>query len=113
MAPTHLANGYCTLRERNQRMPNTATSPGSKKAPIPKNCNRTSEAIAPTIPIQLRAARVSVSTEALFSDGSSGEYETTARKRRSAQTQRTNPISSFSRRLPVGRKTLERRLMLA
>src|SRR5207253_11016676 len=54
MAPTHLANVYCTWRERNQRMPSTATRPGSRKAPIPKNCNRTSDVIAPTIPIQLR-----------------------------------------------------------
>src|SRR5271169_480648 len=68
---------------------------------------------APTTPIQLRATRVPVSTEALFSEGSSGEYEASARNRRSAETHNRNPISSFSRRLPVGLKMLARKRMRA
>src|ERR1700722_18928101 len=63
---------------------------------------------APTTPIQLRAAWEPVSTEALFHDGSSGEYETSARKRRSAETHIRNPTSSLSRRFPVGTKMLAR-----
>src|ERR1022692_3404391 len=68
---------------------------------------------APTTPIQLRATWLPVSTEALFSEGSSGEYEASARKRRSAETHNRNPISSFSRRLPVGVKMLVRKRMWA
>src|SRR5271169_6660234 len=68
---------------------------------------------APTTPIQLRATWVPVSTEALFSEGSSGEYEASARKRRSAETHNRNPISSLSRRLPVGTKMLARKRMWA
>ena len=66
---------------------------------------------APTTPIQLRAAREPVSTDALFSDGSSGEYEANARKRRSAETHNRKPISSLSRRLLVGAKICERYLI--
>src|SRR5581483_9811516 len=54
------------------------------------------------MPIQFLAMRDPVSTEALFSDGSSGEYDASARKRRSAETHSKNPSSSFSRRLFVG-----------
>src|ERR1022692_4151680 len=86
---------------------------GSRKAPIPKNCKVMSEMSAPTTPIQLRAAWVPVSTEALFSEGSSGEYEASARKRRSPETHNKKPISSFSRRLPVGTKMLARKRMWA
>lgn len=68
---------------------------------------------APTTPIQLRAAWDPVRTEALFSEGSSGEYEASARKRRSAETHSRKPINSFSRRLPVGAKILERKFMMA
>ncbi len=66
-------SGETTLRERNQRAPSIAGNTGSRNAPMPKPWNIRSEIIAPTTPIQLRAARVEVSTEALFSDGSSGE----------------------------------------
>src|SRR5271168_3545570 len=86
---------------------------GSKKAPIPKNCSVKSEMSAPTTPIQLRATWVPVSTEALLSEGSSGEYEASARKRRSAETPSRKPISSLSRRLPVGTKMLARKRMWA
>src|SRR6266851_10353406 len=65
------------------------------------------------MPIQLRAACDPVSTEALLNDGSSGEYEASARKRRSAETHSRKPISSFSRRLPVGTKMLARKRMWA
>src|SRR6202795_1014545 len=64
---------------------------------------------APTTPIQLRATCVPVRTEALLNEGSSGEYDASARKRRSAETHNRNPISSLSRRLPVGTKMLARR----
>ena len=40
---------------------------------MPNPCNIRSETIAPTRPIQLRAARDPVSTEALLKEGSSGE----------------------------------------
>src|SRR5580700_1137368 len=86
---------------------------GSKKAPMPKNCKVRSEMSAPTTPIQLRATWVPVSAEALFSEGSSGEYEASARKRRSAETHNRSPISSFSRRLPVGTNMLARKRMWA
>ena len=56
------------------------------------------------MPTQLRAAREPVSTDALFNDGSSGEYEMSARKRRSAETHNKNPTSSFNRRVLVGSK---------
>ena len=59
---------------------------------------------APTMPIQLRATREPVSTDALLSDGSSGEYDASARKRRSAETHNRKPSSSLSRRLFVGLK---------
>src|ERR1700683_3448613 len=86
---------------------------GSRNAPMPKNCSMRSEMSAPTTPIQLRAARAPVSTEALFSEGSSGEYDASARKRRSAETHNRNPTSSFSRRLPVGANMLARKRMWA
>src|SRR5580700_871178 len=86
---------------------------GSRNAPMPKNCRARSEMSAPTTPIQLRATWVPVSTEALLSEGSSGEYEASERKRRSAETHSRKPISSFSRRLPVGTNILARKRMWA
>src|SRR5947208_10921751 len=56
------------------------------------------------MPIQFRATREPVNTDALLKDGSSGEYEANARKRRSAETHSRKPSSSFSRRLFVGLK---------
>jgi hypothetical protein len=88
-----------------------AENTGSRNAPIPNPCNTKSEMRAPTTPIQLRAARDPVSTEALFNEGSSGEYEANARKRRSAETHNKNPTSSLSRRLLVGAKICERYLI--
>src|SRR5437762_9768845 len=49
----------------------------------------------------------------LLNDGSSGEYEASARKRRSAETHNRNPISSLSRRLLVGAKIREMAFMCA
>lgn len=65
------------------------------------------------MPIQLRAACEPVSTEALFSEGSRGEYEASARKRRSAETHNRNPTSSLSRRLLVGTKMRAKNVMWA
>src|ERR1035438_4963855 len=63
------------------------------------------------MPIQLRAACDPVRIEALLSDGSSGEYEASARKRRSAETHNRNPTSSFRRRFLVGRKIFDKNVM--
>jgi hypothetical protein len=103
-APSNFASGDCTLMERNQRVPSTAGKITSKNAPMPRNCNSASAVYAPTMPIQLRAACEAVRTEALFHEGSRGEYEPNARNRRSAETHIRNPISSLSRRFPVGTK---------
>src|ERR1700690_3759546 len=65
------------------------------------------------MPIQFRAACDPVRIEALFSEGSSGEYDASARKRRSAETHRRIPASSFRRRFLVGTKTLERNVIVA
>src|SRR5262252_1505274 len=57
---------------------------------------------APNIPIQFCVGRPAGDVAAVFSDGSSGEYETSARTRRAAKIRTRNPISSLSRRLLVG-----------
>ena len=94
-------------------MPSMKGKIGSRNAPMPKNCRVRSEIRAPTTPIQLRAARAPVRTEALLRDGSRGEYDAKARKRRSAEMHSRKPISSFSRRLPVGTKMPVRKRMWA
>src|SRR5438445_10043229 len=106
--PSDFTIGDMTRRERNQRMPNPMAKTGIRNAPTPQNCSIRSAMTAPTSPIQLRAAREPVSTEALLNDGSSGEYEARARKSRSAETHNRNPISSLSRRLLVGAKIREK-----
>src|SRR5580658_715468 len=63
------------------------------------------------MPIQLRAACDPVRMDALFSEGSSGEYDASARKRRSAETHNRKPTSSFRRRFRVGVKTFEKNVM--
>src|SRR5579862_9592365 len=63
------------------------------------------------MPIQLRAAWDPSRTEALFSEGSSGEYDASARKRRSAETHSTNPTSSFNRRFLPGSKIFEKNVI--
>jgi hypothetical protein len=67
--------------------------------------------ISAEMPIQLRAACDPVRMEALFSEGSSGEYDASARKRRSAETHNRNPTSSFRRRFLVGVKIFEKNVM--
>src|SRR5207245_5909556 len=106
--PSDFAIGDMTRRERNHRIPNPIANTGIKNAPMPQNCSIKSAMTAPTKPIQLRAACEPVSTEALLNDGSSGEYEASARKRRSAETHNRHPISSLSRRLLVGAKIREK-----
>src|SRR5438270_5123144 len=108
IAPKDLAIGETIFRERNQRTPSPVAKTGMRNAPIPKNWSIKSKTKAPTTPIQVRAARESVKIEALFSEGSSGEYEANARKRRRAETHNRNPISSLSRRLLVGAKIREK-----
>src|SRR5262249_45124650 len=71
--PSDLAMGEPIFCERNQRAPKMAGNSGSKKAPTPKTWRTISETTAPTTPIQLRATLEPVSTDALFSEGSSGE----------------------------------------
>jgi len=102
--PRNFAPGDGTFRERNHLIPSTAANRGSKNAPIPHACKSKSETSAPAIPIQFLAAREPVKTEALFNEGSSGEYEANARNKRSAEIHNRNPISSLSRRLLVGAK---------
>ena|SRR5437868_3626935 len=109
--PNDLATGETILRERNQRAPSAPKNTGTKNAPMPKPCNIRSEVIAPTRPIQLRATREPVSTEALLKEGSSGEYEAKARNRSSPATHSRKPISSLSRRLLVGAKICEKYFM--
>src|SRR5271165_3988331 len=58
--------------------------------------------MAPKTPIQLCAGLPAGGFEAVFSEGSSGEYDTNARTRRTAETKTRKPISSLSRRLAVG-----------
>src|SRR5690242_12034252 len=102
-----LAKGDDVLRERNHRAPNRASRNGAMKIPKPLACSNRSEPSAPTMPIQLRAASELVKEEALLNEGSTGEYEASARKRRAAETSSRKPISSFSRRLFVGTRARE------
>src|SRR3954470_5843777 len=106
-----LAMGDEVRRERNQRAPSMASTNGRMNTPMPKNCSTRSEAMAPAMPIQLRAACELVSEDALLNDGSSGEYDASARNRRTAETISKNPISSLSGRLLVGTRALERYLI--
>src|SRR5207245_8235236 len=94
--PRVFAIGETTLRERNQRVPSPVANTGNRNAPTPKNCRTRSAPYAPTMPIQLRATRDPVNTDALFSEGSSGEYEASARKRRSAETHNRNHSSTLN-----------------
>src|SRR5579862_9127471 len=111
--PMLFATGDCTRRDRNHRIPSNQGNIGNRKAPTPNACSNRSALTAPTIPTQLRAERAPVSTEALLKEGSRGEYEASARKRRSAETHNKKPTSSLSRRLFVGLKTCEKNFMKA
>src|SRR5271157_1028912 len=89
-------------RERNQRSEENSRKTGIRKTATPKTCNARSLTMAPKTPIQLCAGRPAGGFDAVFSEGSSGEYEIRARTRRTAKTKTRNPISSLSRRLAVG-----------
>src|SRR5437870_13913868 len=65
------------------------------------------------MPRQVRAEWKPGSTEALFNEGSRGEYEARPRNRRSAETHNRNPTSSLSRRLLVGTKMRAKNVMWA
>src|SRR5215469_11341038 len=101
-APIVFAYGEVMGRERSQLSEYIARNAGSRKAATPKSCSVRSATNAPTTPIQLCADLPPVGLAAVLSDGSSGEYETSARTRRTAKTKSRKPISSLSRRLPVG-----------
>src|SRR5271165_2766900 len=89
-------------RERNQRSAESSRKIGIRKTATPNTCNARSLTMAPKTPIQLCAGRPAGGFDAVFSEGSSGEYETSARTRRTAKTKTRKPISSLSRRLAVG-----------
>src|SRR5271165_5755884 len=89
-------------RERNQRSAESSRKIGIRKTATPNTCNARSLTMAPKTPIQLCAGRPAGGFDAVFSEGSRGEYETTARTRRTAKTKSRKPISSLSRRLAVG-----------
>src|SRR5271157_4665702 len=89
-------------RERNQRSEESSRKTGIRKTATPKTCNARSLTMAPKTPIQLCAGRPAGGFDAVFSEGSSGEYEISARTRRTAETKTRKPISSLSRRLAVG-----------
>src|SRR5664279_1268047 len=69
--------------------------------------------MAPNIPTQLCGARPANGEAAVFSDGSSGEYETRARVRKAAEMSNRKPTSSLSRRFDVGVNTRVRVVILA
>src|SRR3954471_4464707 len=65
------------------------------------------------MPIQLCVGLQAGRLEAVFNDGSAGEYEARARNRRSAETNNRKPISSLSRRFLVGVNATETNFMKA
>src|SRR5271165_3496259 len=89
-------------RERNQRTEYSNRKNGISKTATPKTCSATSLTTAPKGPIQLWAGLPAGGLAAVLSEGSSGEYETSARTRRTAKTKTKKPTSSLSRRLGVG-----------
>jgi len=105
--PRVFAIGVCTGGSKPTRAEHTEED-GQQKRSDAQECRMTSERYAPKMPIQLRAACDPVRMDALLSEGSSGEYEANARKRRSAETHNRNPTSSFRRRFLVGEKAFER-----
>src|SRR5271165_3701941 len=100
-------------RERNQRSAESSRKIGIRKTATPNTCNARSLTMAPKTPIQLCAGRPAGGFDAVFSEGSSGEYETRARTRRTAKTKTRKPISSLSRRLAVGVKVRAMMFILA
>ena len=104
MLPSVFSTGDITTRDLNQRIPRLENITGKTKTEIPKNCRSKSLETAPTMPIQLRVVCDGNPDDAVFSEGSSGEYEASARKRSAEKTSRRNPTSSLSRRFLVGIK---------
>src|SRR5690348_15147968 len=89
-------------RDRNHRSEYKTRKSGTKKAEIPNTCKVRSLMTAPNGPIQLCDGRPAGGVAAVFNEGSSGEYDTSARVRRTAKTNTKKPISSLSRRFGVG-----------
>src|ERR1022692_4376684 len=100
-------------RERNQRSEYSPRKTGIRNTATPKSWSPRSLTMAPTTPIQLWAGLEAGGVAAVFRDGSSGEYDTSARTRRTAKTKTRKPISSLSRRLAVGVKARETIFILA
>src|ERR1035441_4156818 len=100
-------------RERNHRSEYSTRKTGIRNTATPNTCSARSLTMAPTTPIQLCAGLEAGGVDAVFSDGSSGEYDTSARTRRAAKTNTRKPISSLSRRLAVGVKAREAIVMWA
>src|SRR5664280_2061559 len=91
-------------RERNHRSEYSTRKTGIRNTATPNTCSAKSLRLAPTTPIQLCAGLEAGGVDAVLNDGSSGEYDASARTRRTAKTNTRNPISSLSRRLAVGEK---------
>src|ERR1035438_8536708 len=100
-------------RERNHRSEYSTRKVGIRNTATPKSWSPRSLTMAPTTPIQLCAGLEAGGVAAVFRDGSSGEYDTSARTRRTAKTSIRKPISSLSRRLAVGINARDRTVMLA
>src|SRR5438270_12945182 len=79
-APNIFGTGEFTGCDFHQRMPSIANVTGHKKTAMPKACNNKSPENAPAMPIQLCGACIEGLRPAVFSEGSSGEYEASARK---------------------------------
>src|SRR5438105_6212453 len=79
-APNIFGKGEFTGCDFHQRMPSIANVTGHRKTAIPKTCSSKSLENAPAMPIQLCGGRSEGLRPAVFSEGSSGEYEASARK---------------------------------
>src|ERR1035438_7431485 len=82
-------------RERNHRSEYSTRKVGIRNPATPKSWSPRSLTMAPTTPIQLCAGLEAGGVAAVFRDGSSGEYDTSARTRRTAKTSIRKPISSL------------------
>src|ERR1019366_9447522 len=94
-------------RERNHRSEYSTRKSGIRNTATPNSCSARSLTVAPTTPIQLWAGLEAGGVDAVFSEGSSGEYDTRARTRRAAVTHSREPISSLRRRVAGGIKAPE------
>src|SRR4051812_60437 len=82
VTPAVFAIQLSTLCERNHRRPSIPITTGNRKAAMPMNCKSMSLENAPKTPIQLCAGLPDGGVADVFSDGSIGEYEASARNRR-------------------------------